>query len=52
MAKQITCECGKVFHGASEEDVVAQYERHLSEAHPDVVEHVVHDDLKAWMDDK
>jgi predicted small metal-binding protein len=49
--KEITCECGKVFRGKTEEEALAQFERHMSEAHPDVVEHVVQDDLRAWMNE-
>ncbi|TML90885.1 MAG: DUF1059 domain-containing protein [Actinobacteria bacterium] len=45
MAKQITCECGTVIRGESDEEVVAGAESHMREDHPELVGQVTRDDL-------
>ena len=45
MAKQITCECGTVIRGESDEEVVAGAESHMRKDHPELVGQVTRDDL-------
>jgi len=37
MARVIRCECGYVAHGATEEDLLAEADRHIRAGHPDLV---------------
>ncbi len=36
MAKQINCECGYVVTGENDDDLVANAEAHMREAHPEM----------------
>jgi hypothetical protein len=48
MAKEFECERdGAVIRGADDDDLVASVERHLAEAHPDLVGKVSRDDIVA-----
>ena len=48
MAKVFTCERdGFVMRGEADDDLVAQVERHISEAHPDLVGKLSRDDILA-----
>jgi hypothetical protein len=48
MAKQFTCERdGIVMNGANEDELVAQVERHIAEAHPDLVGKLSREDILA-----
>ena len=48
MAKEFECERdGVVIRGADDDDLVASVERHLAEAHPDLVGKVSRDDIVA-----
>jgi hypothetical protein len=48
MAREFTCELdGLVMRGESDEDLVAQVERHIAEAHPDLVGKLSPDDIRA-----
>jgi hypothetical protein len=48
MAKLFTCERdGFGMHGETDDDLVAQVERHIAEAHPDLVGKLSRDDILA-----
>ena len=47
MAKVIVCDDGVVIHGANDEELLANAEQHLREAHPDLVGKVTAADLMA-----
>jgi hypothetical protein len=48
MAKEFTCERdGLVMRGESDEDLVAQVERHIADAHPDLAGKLSRDDILA-----
>jgi Protein of unknown function (DUF1059) len=51
MAKQITCECGHVIRGETNEDVVAGAREHISTDHPELIEKVSIDDLLGWIEE-
>ena len=37
MARRITCECGQVINGSSDDELVQKAEQHVNESHPDLV---------------
>jgi predicted small metal-binding protein len=51
MTKQITCECGTVLRGDSDEEVVARAEEHIQSDHPELVGKVTRDDLHGWIEE-
>ena len=51
MVKQITCECGTVLRGSSDDEVVARAEEHIRSDHPELVGKVTRDDLLGWIEE-
>ena len=51
MSKQISCECGKVIRGDSDDEVVARAEEHIATDHPDLVGKVTRSDLVGWIEE-
>ena len=51
MAKQITCECGAVITGATEDEVIAGAREHMRTDHPELLEKVSQDDLVGWIEE-
>jgi hypothetical protein len=48
MAKQFTCERdGRVMRGANDDELVAHVERHIADAHPDLVGKLSREDILA-----
>lgn len=48
MAKEFECERdGVVMQGATDDELVANVERHIAEAHPDLVGRVAREDILA-----
>jgi predicted small metal-binding protein len=45
MGRQITCECGHIVRGDSEDEVVDLTLEHLRSDHPQLVEQVTRDDI-------
>lgn len=45
MARVIRCECGYVARGATEEELLADTDRHIRADHPDLVGRVSREDL-------
>ena len=51
MAKQISCECGYVIHGDTDDQVVGLAEAHIRSDHPELVGKVTSDDLRSWVEE-
>jgi predicted small metal-binding protein len=51
MAKQITCECGAVITGQTENEVVAGAREHMRTDHPELLDKVSQDDLVGWIEE-
>ncbi len=51
MAKVINCECGFVVRGETEDELVANAEDHMREAHPDLAGKVSREDLLAMAEE-
>jgi predicted small metal-binding protein len=51
MAKQITCECGAVIRGETDEEVVNGVREHMRTDHPDLFGTVTDDDLRGWIEE-
>jgi predicted small metal-binding protein len=50
MARQITCECGAIVRGETENDVVELTLRHLRSDHPQLADTLTHDDIVALIE--
>jgi predicted small metal-binding protein len=51
MAKLINCECGEVVRAESDDELVQKVERHVGEAHPELVGKMSRDDILAMAED-
>ena len=51
MAKQITCECGYVAVGETDDEVVETIREHMRTDHPALLEAVSRDDLLGWIEE-
>jgi predicted small metal-binding protein len=51
MAKQITCECGFVARGNSDEEVVGEIREHMRTDHPELLDEVSNEDLLGWVEE-
>jgi predicted small metal-binding protein len=51
MAKQITCECGFIARGDSDDEVVTEIQGHMRTDHPELLETVSRDDLLGWIEE-
>jgi predicted small metal-binding protein len=49
VAKHIRCECGFVARGDSDDQVIGDIRAHMASDHPDLLETVSPDDLRAWI---
>jgi hypothetical protein len=45
MAKVINCECGEVIRAATDDTLVQEVERHVGEAHPELVGKMSREDV-------
>jgi predicted small metal-binding protein len=50
MARQVTCECGYIARGGSEEEVVDLIQQHLRTDHPQMVATVKREDIQGWVE--
>jgi predicted small metal-binding protein len=46
-AKVINCECGEVIRAESDDELVSKVERHVGEAHPELVGKMSREDILA-----
>jgi predicted small metal-binding protein len=51
MAKQITCECGRVIRGTSDHEVMQGAREHIRSDHPELLDQVSEDDLRGWIEE-
>jgi predicted small metal-binding protein len=51
MAKQITCECGAVVRGETDDEVKAGARDHMRADHPELLEQVSDADLQGWIEE-
>ena len=51
MTKVINCECGEVVPAESDDELIATVERHVGEAHPDLVGKLSRDDVLAMAEE-
>jgi predicted small metal-binding protein len=50
MSRQIKCECGFIARGKTDDEVVAQIERHIRSDHPELVESLTRDEIAGWVE--
>jgi predicted small metal-binding protein len=50
MTRQITCECGYVARGETDDEVVALIGRHIRTDHPELVETLTRDEIAGWVE--
>ena len=50
MASQVTCECGYVARGSSDDEVVALTREHLRTDHPELLDTVTADAIRGWVE--
>ena len=50
MARQITCECGQVVRGETEQELVEQTLEHLRRDHPQLVGKVTREEIDAMIE--
>lgn len=51
MAKQITCECGKVIRAGTDDEAIEGAREHMRADHPELVDKVTRDDLLGWIEE-
>ncbi|HWG55256.1 MAG TPA: DUF1059 domain-containing protein [Gaiellaceae bacterium] len=51
MTKVINCECGEVVRAQSDEELVETVERHVVDAHPELVGKMTRDDILAMAEE-
>jgi predicted small metal-binding protein len=51
MAKQITCECGMVVRGDTDDEVMQGARDHMRADHPELLDKVSEDDLRSWIEE-
>jgi len=51
MAKRITCECGQVINGSTEDEVVDGAREHMRADHPELLEQVSREELVGWIEE-
>ena len=51
MAYMITCDCGYVSRGETEDDLINEVNQHIHEVHPDMAGKVSPDDLLAMAEE-
>ena len=50
MARQITCECGYIARGETEDDVVDVIQEHLRSDHPQLLAQLTREDIAGWVE--
>ena len=51
MAKVINCECGETVRADDDDELVQKVERHVGDAHPDLVGKMSRDDILAMAEE-
>jgi predicted small metal-binding protein len=50
MARQITCECGHIVRGDTEDEIVARTLEHLRSDHPRLADQITRDEIVALIE--
>ena len=50
MSRQITCECGFVARGETDDEVITQIEGHIRTDHPELAETLTRDEIAGWVE--
>lgn len=50
MVRQITCECGYVARGETDDQVVELIEGHLRSDHPQLLDQLQREDIAGWVE--
>lgn len=50
MSRQITCECGFVARGETDDEVVVQIEGHIRADHPELMDKLSRDEIASWIE--
>ncbi len=50
MARQITCECGYIARGDTEDEVVDLIQEHLRADHPQLLVQLTREDIAGWVE--
>lgn len=50
MARQITCECGYIARGQTEDEVVDLIQEHLRADHPQLLAQLTREDIAGWVE--
>lgn len=50
MARQITCECGYIARGESDDEVIDLIEEHLRSDHPQLLAQLTREDIAGWVE--
>ena len=50
MSRQITCECGFVARGETDDDVVERIQGHIRSDHPQLLETITRDEIASWVE--
>ena len=51
MSKMINCECGEVVRADDDDDIVQKVEKHVQQAHPELVGKMSRDDILAMAEE-
>lgn len=50
LARQVKCECGYIARAASDDDVLAKIRDHLRTDHPQLLDTVSDEQIRAWIE--
>jgi hypothetical protein len=50
IARQITCECGYVARGATDDQVIDLIDEHIRSDHPQLLAELTRDDIAGWVE--
>jgi predicted small metal-binding protein len=50
MLRQVTCECGYLARGETDDEVVTITRKHIAQDHPQLVDSVTNDRILSWIE--
>ena len=50
MNRQVTCECGYVARGSTDEEVIATIREHMRSDHPDLLDKISDEQIRDWIE--
>ena len=51
MSKVVNCECGHAVRGSTDDELIANVEKHVNEVHPELVEKLSREDILAMSEE-